>query len=339
MKRHFRLTAVAGIVALVMGSAALLYHVGAAGKDDDEGARKGGAWLGVALSDSGGRVRVVEVSEDSPAEAAGLRDGDVIIEIGGKEIDGSEDVVSMIRGRKPGDQVEIKVRRDGEEMTKSAKLAERADRPEKHIMIERMAGEGGPEHFEFAFGGTGSYLGVELTPLTSGLRKYFNAPDGKGVLVGDVIKDSPADKAGLVAGDVIIEVNGKPVSGPGDLVRALRDVEPGDRADLRIVRDKSQMSVSATVEKQEGHRMMCPPGGGFHDMSTWSGIDRGEMREAMEEAHRAMRESQGRMQEDLRRALDEARVNIRETMQDALEYARRGIEKARLEMREAADEI
>jgi C-terminal processing protease CtpA/Prc len=107
----------------------------------------------------------------------------------------------------------------------------------------------GPMSFDYDMGwgmtSPRSRLGVQLGELTPQLAEYFGAADG-GVLVSSVTKDSPAEKAGLKAGDVITAINGERVRDSDDLIDELRDVTAGD-VTIGIVRDKKESSLKATI--------------------------------------------------------------------------------------------
>jgi membrane-associated protease RseP (regulator of RpoE activity) len=107
----------------------------------------------------------------------------------------------------------------------------------------------GPMSFDYDMGwrmtSPRSRLGVQLGELTPQLAEYFGAADG-GVLVSSVTKDSPAEKAGLKAGDVITAINGERVRDSDDLIDELRDVTAGD-VTIGILRDKKEASLKATI--------------------------------------------------------------------------------------------
>jgi membrane-associated protease RseP (regulator of RpoE activity) len=107
----------------------------------------------------------------------------------------------------------------------------------------------GPDSFAFSFGG-GRRIGVTTTPLTKQLGDYFGIGDGKGVLVTGVTDDSPAARAGIRAGDVIISVDGEKVDGSGDISRAINKKKEGD-VTLTVVRDKNQRTFTVTPKAAE----------------------------------------------------------------------------------------
>jgi len=83
-----------------------------------------------------------------------------------------------------------------------------------------------------------SWLGVYIQEVTPEIAEQFGLPeDAKGVLVGDVIKDSPAEEAGIKRGDIITKVNDEEVNSPGELQDKIRDIDISDKANIEIMRD------------------------------------------------------------------------------------------------------
>jgi len=98
------------------------------------------------------------------------------------------------------------------------------------------------------------WLGVSVQPLTPELAKSFGAKGDKGVLIADVVQDSPANKAGLQAGDIIIEFDGKKIEAPADLQRAAGLTSPGKTAHVKIWRDKTERQVQITIAEAPDER-------------------------------------------------------------------------------------
>jgi len=83
-----------------------------------------------------------------------------------------------------------------------------------------------------------SWLGVYIQEVTPEIAKQFGLPeDAKGVLVGDVVEDSPAEKAGIKRGDIIVRVNDEEVNSPGELQDKIRDIDIDEKAIIEIMRD------------------------------------------------------------------------------------------------------
>jgi serine protease Do len=94
---------------------------------------------------------------------------------------------------------------------------------------------------------TRGWLGVSIQPLTPELAKSFGLKEAKGVLVADVIKDSPADKAGLTSGDILTEFDGKKVDVPQDLQKIVAVTTPGKGVPVKVWRDKSEKSLEIKI--------------------------------------------------------------------------------------------
>jgi len=101
---------------------------------------------------------------------------------------------------------------------------------------------------------TRGWLGVSIQPLTPELAKSFNAKDNKGVLISDVVGDSPAAKAGLQPGDILLEFEGKKMEGPADLQRAVGLTNPGSSAKVKVWRDQGEKSVEVKVGEAPDER-------------------------------------------------------------------------------------
>jgi len=91
------------------------------------------------------------------------------------------------------------------------------------------------------------WLGVSIQPVTPDLAKQFGIKDDKGVLVGDVVENSPAEKAGIKRGDVIIEYEGKDVSDPSGLRNSVAGTPPGKQIAMKIIREGKMQKVNVTI--------------------------------------------------------------------------------------------
>ena len=160
---------------------------------------------------------VTQVENGSPASKAGLKVGDVIVDLNGKAVSDAGELQVQVSQQQPGSKLDLKVMRDGkpvntsvtlEAMNKSDRGMERAD-----------AANGKPR------------WGIGLADLTPEVRQQLNANDSvQGAVVGQVTPGSPADNAGLQQGDIITEVNRTPVHSAADVKNALSNVKPGDDA-------------------------------------------------------------------------------------------------------------
>ena len=96
----------------------------------------------------------------------------------------------------------------------------------------------------------GAYLGVELVNLNEPLRAHFGVPEGSGVLVSNVVDDSPAARAGVQVGDIITRFDGEDVTSSRKLTTMVRKAEAGDPADLEVWRDGKVETVSTTLDER-----------------------------------------------------------------------------------------
>lgn len=106
--------------------------------------------------------------------------------------------------------------------------------------------------------GKRAYLGVSLMDLTSELREHYGAPKDAGVLVSSVEDGSPADKAGLKVGDIVVAIDGNDVDSAGDIRQGLRDKKDGDSARIEVLRGRTRQTLVASVVEREGPRLFAP---------------------------------------------------------------------------------
>jgi serine protease Do len=91
------------------------------------------------------------------------------------------------------------------------------------------------------------WLGVSIQPVTPDLAKQFDIKDDKGALVGDVVEEGPAEKAGIQRGDVIIEFDGKEITDPSSLRNSVAGTPPGKKVTLKIMRDGKMQNIDVTI--------------------------------------------------------------------------------------------
>jgi S1-C subfamily serine protease len=91
-------------------------------------------------------------------------------------------------------------------------------------------------------------MGVSVVPLSDQLATYFGVKEG--VLVSEVTSGTPAATAGIQAGDIITAVNGRAVMSSGDLVREVRDAEPGSTLDVRLTRNRKELTLKVTLPQR-----------------------------------------------------------------------------------------
>jgi len=121
----------------------------------------------------------------------------------------------------------------------------------RSFRMERMMSPGGRRTYVFSFGGPGR-LGVELQPLSDQLGAYFGAEDGHGALVARVEKGSAAEKGGLEAGDVIVQVAGKDVEDPSDVIDAVHQADAGSLK-ITVLRNHKRTTLTVDLPERQDH--------------------------------------------------------------------------------------
>ena len=248
-----------------------------------------GAQLGVMVSDLDAKsatagVKIDEVNADSPAEKAGIKAGDIVVDYDGERVRSARQFTRLVQETPDGRTVAIGLMRDGKkqtvnatpeagrmtwnfgpEMDRALREAERGMRgfrmeiPKEYFDFrydDRDRDNREPRRFEyrlpeefrgFAFPATRGRLGVSVQSITPELAEYFGAKNG-GALVSSVTKESAAAKAGIKAGDVIVSVNGRSVSDAEDLGNKIEDYD--GEVTIVVLRDKKEMTLKATMESR-----------------------------------------------------------------------------------------
>jgi serine protease Do len=221
-------------------------------------------------------VAVEKVIENSPAAQAGVQPNDVIIRFNGEEVTGTRKLTRLIGEVAPDHQAKMTILRGGSEREITVTVGKR-ELPKMQnangALMDLYGYPGIPEFPDvskipfpptpvmpsrpgepdvFVFSGQASrQIGVGVTSLTKQLGEYFGVGEGRGLLINNVRENSPAAKAGLKAGDVITEVEGKEIKGNLDFVRAMSEKKEGDIT-LTIIRDRNRQTVRVTPETVKG---------------------------------------------------------------------------------------
>jgi serine protease Do len=207
-------------------------------------------------------VVVAGVSKDSPAAKAGLKENDVITEVNGQRVEGAAQFRRMVHEIPAGRSAQLTVWRDGRAQTLSATLGKAEERHNTWMNATpgtfafRMPDMQIPEMPSMDLGGEMALLpggrprlGIDAEDIGGQLGSFFGAPDGEGILVRSVNSGSPAEKAGLKAGDVITSFNGDRVRSLGDLRQKLASQNEARTAKIGVLRNKTE--VLLTVELPE----------------------------------------------------------------------------------------
>jgi membrane-associated protease RseP (regulator of RpoE activity) len=212
-------------------------------------------WLGVSIQDitsemkkamdlkSRDGVLVSEVMKKSPADSGGLKEKDVIVQFGSQSISDASELQDAVADTKPGTKVPVTVLRKGEKKTLDVVVGK-----QKTSRVFVSSSRGPFKHFEVFTGGSNTQ-GMSLRQLNDQLSKYFDVPEGNGVLVWEVGKGSPAEKAGINAGDVITVIGKKKIKQLRDVSRALGIFDDGEKAEIELLRKGIRKTVTLDVEE------------------------------------------------------------------------------------------
>ena len=307
-----------GVAAIV-----LVLGMGVASAASETKAEAKEGWLGVysqtltpelreGLNYTGSGALVSRVVDGSPADKAGVKSGDVIVGINTTTVASATDLSKAVAALKVGQTISVRIVRDGARRTLNATLAERSE--EDFEWTETPDGREAPEapgsrHYTmdgddfkaffdegmpgFAMLSSGrGRLGVRIENLSPDLGSYFGVADGKGVLVLEVFKETPAEKAGLKAGDVITKAGDRKVEDSDDLVSALRDAEK--KVTLTVMRQKASRTIESELREKPSIRFRHDGPMSFRD---------GDVR---------IRRMQREVPDDVRRELDDLRRELRD---------------------------
>lgn len=230
----------------------------------------GGGRLGISVSDTEATdaktpgVVIDAVEEDSPAEKAGFKKGDVVVEFDGERVRSVRQFTRLVTETPAGRQVAAALMRDGQRVnvnvtTRSRSSAEFEDfrdfprtmpplpaRPARPMPVPRPPRAAPRPPVLESFLWPGNQLGVTVNEMSDQLGEYFGARNG--VLVTSVTEGSAAAKAGVKAGDVIVSVNGETVENAGELRRELRDAGSGAEFTLNVMRDRKPVTLKGKLE-------------------------------------------------------------------------------------------
>jgi serine protease Do len=231
----------------------------------------GGSQIGVSIRDldsdelakaklpQPGGALIEDVREGTPAARAGFRDGDIVVEFDGERVRSARHFTRLVQETPAGRTVQATVIRNGTRQTLQVtpetgrrafidigprvlrEIEARRRRLPRDLMFDFDIVV--PRDFETLV--SPRRLGATIVGLNSQLAEYFGVK--RGVLVSSVENRSPAAQAGLRAGDVIIAINGQSVDGVADVSRAVRNARPGDTLELRVTRDRKELTLKATI--------------------------------------------------------------------------------------------
>ena len=239
-----------------------------------------------ALHLQGARGAEVEmVDHDGPAGKAGLQPHDIVMKIDNQIIETAEDLSRMIRESGPGKVISLSILRLGKMMTLKATLANREELEHKawqehmqmpmppppddgvdNVLVDRYTTEASParspmrgQSFLGSVLRTGPYTGVTLETMEPQLAVFFGAPPKAGLLVHGVDNNSPAEAAGLRAGDVVLRVDSAVVTSTSEWTKKVRNSK-GHALAVTVLRDKHEQTLQLTPDLKRHSSVEMPKG-------------------------------------------------------------------------------
>ncbi len=230
-------------------------------------------------------AEICMIDHDGPAIKAGLRESDVILSMNGQPVEGEEQLRRMLKETPAGRNVSFVISRDGQQQTIAVQLANRDEverrawdrhfavpepsQDDAGIPIDMPEIEPAPAAPQKSYPGFGfmgpanissSYTGAMLDVLGPQLAQFFGAQPGTGLLIKSIDADSPAARAGLRAGDVVVRVNAQTVATRNDWLHAVQNSR-GKALSVTVLRNKREQTFAMTAggAKKRSELRMGPP--------------------------------------------------------------------------------
>jgi serine protease Do len=233
---------------------------------NDDDVKKGG------LGGSRGVV-IEQVSDESAAQQAGLKAGDIVVEFDGERVRSVQQFTRLVQETPAGRSVPAVVVRDGQKTTLTVQprdswagfrddltsmlryeVPSRVVTPRTPVAPRAPVAVPAPMPFTFSLRG-GTTIGLTVSDMSDQLGEYFGAKDG--ALVTSVTDSSAAARAGVKAGDVITAINGQEIKVPSDVRRATQRLASGAEFTIDVLRDKKKLTLKGKAEtRQTGRRIV-----------------------------------------------------------------------------------
>lgn len=213
------------------------------------------AMLGVSTDQADNGAEVQSVTDESAAEKAGLKKGDIITKIDDKKIETPDDLTEAIQDHKPGDKVSITYLRDKKEQKATAELGkwkggrtfslgnnQNFNMDMEHIMpkIQAIPRITAPYGQNWSWSGGGPKLGISVQ----------DTEDGKGVNVIEVDEDGNAAKAGIKEDDIITEVDGKTINSADEIAKLMKESKDKASVKVKLLRKGKTENVEVKIPRK-----------------------------------------------------------------------------------------
>lgn len=199
-----------------------------------------GIFITSPQTDSGAEVD--DIVPGSPAAKAGIKQGDLILEINGEKVTDEEFLVNSISKTKPGGKVSLKIRRNSKTVVLTMQTTVR---PESSF---KTTTESWITKLERFFGISKNYLGIKTCDIVPGLDEYFGVEDG--VLIIEVFEASRAEKLGIKPGDVIIKIDETKIPDSGALRNIMRNKSIGSMITIKLIRHQKNVTIKGILANQ-----------------------------------------------------------------------------------------
>ena len=219
-------------------------------------------WMGVGIGvDENERTVVGAVDRESPAELAKLRPGDVVLKIGDRDVTSPDVLAAEIRKKKPGQEVALKIEREGKPQDVKVKLGELAEADRMKEMDARFPGLFGrvapgpgsspqPGDLQWSFESR-KYIGIYCNELNRELAEHFGVKEGTALIVSRLTENGPAAKAKMRVGDVVVRVDGKRVETVNGLIDLVQAKAKGAKIKIEGLRDGKAVTFDVEVAEEE----------------------------------------------------------------------------------------
>ena len=210
-------------------------------------------------------AEVVMVDHDAPAGKSGLKEHDVILQLDGQAFDNADELRRRLREIPSGRTVTLLISRDGNPVHVTVQLCDRAALQNvwsQHYSVpEPAAPAAGQSFLGNVPSGPGFldnmipralYVAADVNPVRTQLADYFGVKSGTGLLVESVDDPSPASRAGLKAGDVVVKVESQQMTSKNDWLKAIRN-HRGQLVQVTVMRNKQELTLIMSAGKPKKH--------------------------------------------------------------------------------------
>jgi membrane-associated protease RseP (regulator of RpoE activity) len=243
-------------------------------------------YLGVVLEDlPAGGLRIVEIANDSPAAKAGLKVGDKVTAVNQAAVQDIEELGALMEPVPPGGKLTLTVERDGKEIAVEATLGEPppepAPRDPDRIELGSPLGPGagavpppGAADAPRVAGPGRASLGITVITFGEELRQRSDVPARSGALISTIRQDSPAARAGLPRGGVIVAFDGQRIDTAEELVEAIGASQPGQEVELSYYQGNAFRRKSVRLAAAADPNLLGPGFGGLRDRPLLGRVER-----------------------------------------------------------------